>query len=60
MGAFAYKHYKDDVPPGIKRERLEYLMRIQEIISAGLIPGEFYPIHIHAAAFDLYGKITSP
>lgn len=43
MGAFAYseeegtysaRHYKDDIPPEIKQERLDYLMRVQEKISA--------------------------
>ena len=45
MGAFAYSHeegtysfknYKDDVPDEDKQERLDYLMRIQERISAGV------------------------
>ena len=45
MGAFAYseeegtysaKHYKDDVPPEIKQQRLDKLMRIQQNISAEL------------------------
>lgn len=43
MGAFAYSHeegtysfknYTDDVPDEVKQERLDYLMRIQEGISA--------------------------
>jgi ribosomal protein S12 methylthiotransferase len=43
MGAFAYSHeegtyackrYTDDVPAEIKQERLDYIMRIQEDISA--------------------------
>lgn len=43
MGAFAYSHeegtysfknYTDDVPEEVKQERLDYLMRIQERISA--------------------------
>ncbi|MCC8171377.1 MAG: 30S ribosomal protein S12 methylthiotransferase RimO [Parabacteroides sp.] len=42
MGAFAYseeegtysaRHYQDLIPPEIKQERLDYLMRIQEKIS---------------------------
>lgn len=45
MGAFAYSHeegtysfknYTDDVPDEVKQERLDYLMRIQERISAGV------------------------
>ncbi|MDD4114386.1 MAG: 30S ribosomal protein S12 methylthiotransferase RimO, partial [Massilibacteroides sp.] len=43
MGAFAYSHeagtyaynnYADDIPPEIKQERLDYLMRVQEEIAA--------------------------
>ncbi len=43
MGAFAYseeegtysaRHYKDVIPPEVKQERLDYLMRVQEKISA--------------------------
>ena len=43
MGAFAYsheegtysfKHYTDDIDPDVKQDRLDYLMRIQEGISA--------------------------
>ena len=45
MGAFAYsheegtysfKHYTDDIDPGVKQDRLDYLMRIQEGISADI------------------------
>lgn len=45
MGAFAYseedgtysaKHYQDDVPPEVKQQRLDKLMRIQQHISAEL------------------------
>ncbi len=43
MGAFAYseedgtysaEHYKDDVPPEVKQQRLDRLMRVQQQISA--------------------------
>ena len=43
MGAFAYseedgtysaEHYEDDVPPEVKEQRLDRLMRIQQNISA--------------------------
>lgn len=46
MGAFAYseeegtysaEHYADDVPPEIKQQRLDKLMRIQQRISAELM-----------------------
>ncbi|GHU57558.1 ribosomal protein S12 methylthiotransferase RimO [Bacteroidia bacterium] len=33
-GTHAYKHYKDDVPAEVKQERLDYIMHIQEGISA--------------------------
>ena len=45
MGAFAYseedgtysaKHYEDDVPPDVKQQRLDKLMRVQQNISAEL------------------------
>ena len=35
-GTYSYKHYQDDVDDEIKQERLDYLMRIQEIISADI------------------------
>ena len=36
MGAFAYayQHYKDEIPQEVKQDRLDYLMRVQEGISA--------------------------
>lgn len=34
VGTYSYKHYADDVPQEIKQDRLDYLMRIQENISA--------------------------
>lgn len=33
-GTFSYNHYEDDVDPEVKQERLDYLMRVQEGISA--------------------------
>lgn len=33
-GTYSWKHYSDDIPQEIKQERLDYLMRIQENISA--------------------------
>ena len=35
-GTYSYKHYQDDVDDDIKQERLDYLMRIQERISADI------------------------
>ena len=32
-GTYAHTHYTDDVPDEIKKERLDYLMRVQEKIS---------------------------
>lgn len=33
-GTYAYQHYKDEIPQEVKRDRLDYLMRVQEGISA--------------------------
>ncbi|MDD4515137.1 30S ribosomal protein S12 methylthiotransferase RimO [Massilibacteroides sp.] len=33
-GTYAYKNYRDDIPQEVKQDRLDYLMRIQEGISA--------------------------
>lgn len=34
VGTYSYKHYADNVPAEVKEERLDYIMRIQERISA--------------------------
>lgn len=36
IGTYSYRHYKDDVLLELKQERLDYIMRIQENISAEL------------------------
>ena len=33
-GTHAYQHYKDEIPQEVKQDRLDYLMRVQEGISA--------------------------
>ena len=33
-GTYAYQHYKDEIPQEVKKDRLDYLMRVQEGISA--------------------------
>lgn len=33
-GTYSYKHYADDIPQEVKQDRLDYIMRIQENISA--------------------------
>ena len=33
-GTYAYQHYKDELPQEVKQDRLDYLMRVQEGISA--------------------------
>ena len=33
-GTYAYNHYEDEIPQEVKQERLDYLMRVQEGISA--------------------------
>lgn len=35
-GAYAHKHYKDDIPLEVKQERIEELMRVQEGIASEL------------------------
>ena len=35
-GTYAYKHYTDDIPQEVKQDRLDYLMRVQEGISASV------------------------
>lgn len=49
MGAFAYseeegtysaRHYKDDVPPEVKQQRLDKLMRVQQRIAAEIEAGK--------------------
>ena len=71
-GTYAYQHYKDEIPQEVKQDRLDYLMRVQEGISAEvdpeiliskdtpLSPGSFYQVKvIDAQAFDLYGKVLN-
>ena len=33
-GTYEYQHYKDEIPQEVKQDRLDYLMRVQEGISA--------------------------
>ena len=33
-GTYAYQHYKDEIPQEVKQDRLDYLMRVQEGMSA--------------------------
>ena len=33
-GTYAYQHYNDEIPQEVKQDRLDYLMRVQEGISA--------------------------
>ena len=66
MGAFAYsheegtysfKHYTDDVDPEVKQDRLDYLMRIQEGISAevnGSKIGKVFKVMIDREEEDFY------
>ena len=66
MGAFAYsheegtysfKHYTDDIDPEVKQDRLDYLMRIQEGISAevnGSKIGKVFKVMIDRAEEDFY------
>ena len=66
MGAFAYsheegtysfKHYTDDIDPDVKQDRLDYLMRIQEGISAevnGSKIGKEFKVMIDREEEDFY------
>lgn len=66
MGAFAYsheegtysfKHYTDDIDPDVKQDRLDYLMRIQEGISAevnGSKIGKEFKVMIDREEDDFY------
>mgnify|MGYP005947639303 CR=1 FL=1 len=66
MGAFAYsheegtysfKHYTDDIDPEVKQDRLDYLMRIQEGISAevnGSKIGKEFKVMIDREEDDFY------
>ena len=66
MGAFAYsheegtysfKHYTDDIDPDVKQDRLDYLMRIQEGISAevnGSKIGKVFKVMIDREEEDFY------
>ena len=66
MGAFAYsheegtysfKHYTDDIDPEVKQDRLDYLMRIQEGISAevnGSKIGKVFKVMIDREEEDFY------
>ena len=35
-GTYAYKNYEDEIPEEVKQDRLDYLMRVQEGISASV------------------------
>ena len=66
MGAFAYsheegtysfKHYTDDIAPEVKQDRLDYLMRIQEGISAevnGSKIGKEFKVMVDREEEDFY------
>ena len=56
-GTYSYNHYEDDVDPEVKQERLDYLMRVQEGISAeinSLKIGKTLKVIIDREADDFY------
>ncbi len=56
-GTYAYKHYKDETPQEVKQERLDYLMRVQEGISADVNAskvGQVFRVVIDREEEDFY------
>lgn len=56
-GTYSYKHYTNDIPQEIKQERLDYIMRIQERISAEINTakiGQTFKVMIDREEDDFY------
>lgn len=56
-GTYAYQHYKDEIPQEVKQERLDYLMRVQEGISAdvnALKVGQTFRVIVDREEEDFY------
>ncbi len=56
-GTYAFKNYKDDIPEDVKQDRLDYLMRIQERISADVNNskiGNIYKVILDREEDDFY------
>lgn len=56
-GTYAFKNYKDEIPEDVKQDRLDYLMRIQERISADVNnskTGNIYKVILDREEDDFY------
>ena len=56
-GTYAYQHYKDEIPQEVKQDRLDYLMRVQEGISADVNAskvGQTFRVIVDQAEEDFY------
>lgn len=56
-GTYAYQHYKDEIPQEVKQDRLDYLMRVQEGISADVNAskvGQTFRVIVDREEEDLY------
>ena len=56
-GTYAYQHYKDEIPQEVKQDRLDYLMRVQEGISADVnasIVGQPFRVIVDREEEDFY------
>ena len=54
-GTYAYQHYKDEIPQEVKQDRLDYLMRVQEGISADVSKvGQTFRVIVDREEEDFY------
>ena len=62
-GTYAYQHYKDEIPQEVKQDRLDYLMRVQEGISADVNAskvGQTFRVIVDREEEDFYVGPLSP
>ena len=60
-GTYAYQHYKDEIPQEVKQDRLDYLMRVQEGISADVNAskvGQTFRVIVDREEEDFYVRRT--
>ena len=56
-GTYAYQHYKDEIPQEVKQDRLDYLMRVQEGLSADVTAskvGQTFRVIVDREEEDFY------
>ena len=61
-GTYAYQHYKDEIPQEVKQDRLDYLMRVQEGISADVNAskvGQTFRVIVDREEEDFRGRATT-